>query len=49
MARAKITGFIEVEDHQLDPTHVSGLTEDAYLELAEDYLGIDDLDIKVED
>lgn len=48
MARIKITGYVEADDSELDPDHTSGITEEKYLELAEEFLGLDDFEAVAE-
>lgn len=55
MGRVKVTGYLNIEDDQADPESPTGLTEEAYLDLAADEMGgspklceLEDIDFAVE-
>ena len=47
MARVKVTGYVEIDDALVDAADPSGLSEEAYIELTEDFLGLDEIDLRV--
>lgn len=47
MARVKVTGYIDVDDEKLDPAHSTGISEEGFLELNEEWLGLEDVDFQV--